>query len=238
MAGNRQAELGMAGPRMAQVMSRHNNEYPNPLFTDMLSNYLTIAFRNLWRHKAFTAINIIGLAVGMATCLLIVLFVLHELSYDRYHANASRIYRMSMHTRLGEKDIKYAYASEPAGPALLRDYPGVEAITRLRDDGAMLGYKAVTTPIKEEHVAFVDSNFFSFFSIPLLKGHKASVLVEPKTLVITETTARKYFGQDQIPIGKTLSMGDLGVFRVTGVCQDVPSNTHFHNDLFGSFRIG
>jgi putative ABC transport system permease protein len=234
MAGNRQAELGMTGPRMAQFMSRHNNAYPNPLFTDMLSNYLTIAFRNLWRHKAFTAINIIGLAMGMATCLLIVLFVLHELSYDRYHANASRMYRMSMHVRLGEKDIKYAYASEPAGPALLRDYPGVEAITRLRDDGAFLVTNGHDT-FKEEHVAFVDSNFFSFFSIPLLKGNKASVLIEPKTLVITETTARKYFGQSD-PIGKTLSMGDLGVFRVTGVCQDVPSNTHFHNDLFGSFQ--
>jgi putative ABC transport system permease protein len=210
-----------------------NNEYPKPLFTDMLSNYLTIAFRNLWRHKAFTAINIIGLAVGMATCLLIVLFVENELSYDRYHTNADRMYRVTMHVRFGEKDINYAYSSEPAGPALLRDYPGVEAVTRLRDDGDFLVKNGQDT-FKEEHVAFVDSNFFSFFSLPLLKGHKASVLVEPRTLVVTQTTARKYFGQAD-PIGKTLSVGDLGVFRVTGVCADVPSNTHFHYDMFGSF---
>ncbi|MVM37321.1 FtsX-like permease family protein [Spirosoma sp. HMF3257] len=211
----------------------HDNVYAKPLFTDMLSNYLTIAFRNLWRHKAFTAINIIGLAVGLATCLLIVLFVLHELSYDRYHTHAERLYRMTLHTRLGEKDINYAYSAEPAGPALLRDYPGVEAITRLRDDGDFLVKNGQET-FKEGHVAFVDSNFFSVFSIPLLKGHKASVLVEPKTLVLTQTTARKYFGQAD-PIGKTLSVGNLGVFRVTGVCADVPSNTHFHYDLFGSF---
>ncbi|MVM29123.1 FtsX-like permease family protein [Spirosoma sp. HMF4905] len=214
--------------------SSHYSEYPNPLFTDMLSNYLTIAFRNLWRHKAFTAINIIGLAVGLATCLLIVLFVLHELSYDRYYANADRMYRMTLYNRMGEKEYNFAYTSEPAGQALLHDCPGVEAVTRLRDDGAMLVKNGQET-FKEENVAFVDSNFFSFFSIPLLKGYKASVLIEPKTLVLTQTTARKYFGSAD-PIGKTLSMGNLGVFRVTGVCADVPSNTHFHYDMFGSFR--
>ncbi len=200
----------------------------------MLSNYLTIAFRNLWRHKAFTAINIIGLAVGLATCLLIVLFVVHELNYDRYHTNTNRMYRMTMHVRLDEKDINYAYASEPAGPALLRDYPGVEAVSRIRDDGGML-VKNNRETFKEERVAFVDSNFFSFFSISLLKGNTKKVLVEPKTLVITQTTARKYFGEAD-PIGKTLSMGNLGLFRITGVCADVPSNTHFHYDMFGSFR--
>ncbi|QDK82211.1 FtsX-like permease family protein [Spirosoma sp. KCTC 42546] len=219
--------------RKAKLNPSHYNAYSKPFFMDMLSNYLTIAFRNLWRHKAFTAINSIGLAVGLATCLLIALFVLHELSYDRYHSHAERLYRMTLHTRLGEKDINYAYSAEPAGPALLRDYLGVEAITRLRDDGDFLVKNGEET-FKEGHVAFVDSNFFSIFSIPLIKGHRASVLVDPKTLVLTQTTARKYFGQAD-PIGKTLSVGNLGVFRVTGVCADIPSNTHFHYDLFGSF---
>ncbi|GAB3963200.1 ABC transporter permease [Spirosoma harenae] len=210
-----------------------NNEYPKLLFTDMLSNYLTIAFRNLWRHKAFTAINIVGLAVGLATCLLIVLFVLHELSYDRYHANADRLYRMTLNSRLGESDFHYAYTSEPAGKALLDECPAVETVTRLRDDGDML-VKHDHDTFKEERVAFVDSNFFSFFTIPLRKGNVANALVEPKTVVLTETTARKYFGEAD-PIGKTLSMGNLGLFRVTGICADIPSNTHFHYDMFGSF---
>ncbi|GAB3494768.1 ABC transporter permease [Spirosoma knui] len=216
------------------IVKRKPKEYPNPTNTDMIRNYLTIAFRNLWRHKAFTAINIVGLAVGLATCLLIVLFVLHELSYDRYHANADRVYRMILHGRMDEKDINLAYTSGPAGQALLRDCPGVEVVTRLRREGAFL-IKHGQEVIKEENVAFVDSNFFSVFAIPMLKGSAASVLVEPKTLVVTETIARKYFGQSD-PIGKMLSMGQLGLFRVTGVCADVPSNTHFQYDMFGSLQ--
>ncbi|WP_128548110.1 ABC transporter permease [Larkinella soli] len=218
----------------AQPFHRFDNEYANPPFFAMLSNYLTIAFRNLWRHKAFTAINIIGLAVGLATCLLIVLFVVHELSYDRYHADSDRIYRMTLYGRMDDKDIDLAYAPGPAGQALLRDCPGVEAVTRLRREGAFL-VKHHQDIIKEENVAFVDSNFFSVFSIPMLKGHRVRALTEPNTLVLSQTVARKYFGETD-PVGKTLSLGQLGLFRVTGVCADVPSNTHFHYDMFGSLN--
>jgi putative ABC transport system permease protein len=218
---------------LQKVELHYNNEYPKPLLTAMLSNYLTIAFRNLWRHKAFTTINIVGLAVGLATCLLIVVFVLHELSYDRYHANANRLYRMTLQSRLGESDFHYAYTSEPAGKALLDEVPAVEAVTRLRDDGDML-VKHDHDTFKEGRIAFVDTNFFSFFTIPLVKGSAANALVDPQTLVLTETTARKYFGEAD-PIGQTLSMGKLGLFRVTGICTDIPSNTHFHYDMFGSF---
>ncbi|UTA66269.1 permease prefix domain 2-containing transporter [Emticicia sp. 21SJ11W-3] len=216
----------------------HLNSYyktdSNPRFIDMLSNYLTVAFRNLWRHKAFTSINIVGLAVGLATCLLIVLFVKHELSYDRYHAHADRIYRMIIDARVDKKDIRLAYASEPAGPALMRDYSGIEAFTRLRDDGAFL-VKHGTEVFKEENIAFVDSNFFSFFALPIIKGNAGTVLIEPKTLVLSESKAKKYFGFTD-PIGKTLSIGHLGVFRITGICKDLPSNTHFHFDMFGSVK--
>lgn len=205
-----------------------------PRFTDMLSNYLTVAFRNLLRHKAFTAINIIGLAVGLATCLLIVLFVKHELSYDSYNAHADRIYRMIIDARVDKKDIRLAYASEPAGPALMRDYPGVEAFTRLRDDGAFL-VKHGTDVFKEENIAFVDSNFFSFFTLPLLKGNVSTILTEPKTLVLSESKAKKYFGFAD-PIGKTLTLGHLGEFRITGICKDVPTNTHFRFNMFGSVK--
>ena len=200
----------------------------------MLRNYLKIAWRNLLRNKTFTAINIIGLAVGLATCLLIVLFVMHELSYDRYNTHADRLYRMTIHAQIGGNELNAAQVSIPAGPALLRDYAGVEAITRLYTDGTFIVKHGKET-YKEEHVVFPDSNFFAVFSIPVLKGNPKTVLTEPNTVVITETIARKYFGV-QDPIGQTLTLGSRGLFRVTGVCRDVPANTHFHFDIFGSVR--
>ena len=205
----------------------------------MFRNYLKIAWRNLVRNKTFSAINIVGLAVGLATCLLIVLFVLHELSYDRYHTHADRIYRMTTHGRVGGAEINAAPSGAPAASVLVRDYTSVEATTRLTEQGSFI-VKHGTDSFREERVAFADSNFFAVFSIPLIKANGGGVspktmLTEPNTVVLTETTARKYFG-DQNPVGQTLTMGDKGAFRVTGVCEDVPSNTHFHYDFFCSMR--
>jgi len=200
----------------------------------MLQNYFKIAWRSLWRKKSFSAINIAGLAIGLATCLLIVLFVQHELSYDRYNANADRTFRMTLHGRIGGREIDMAYAPSPAGPAIQHDYPGVEAFTRLEEQGTFV-VKYGREQFKEERVVFADSTCFEIFSIPLLKGNRKTVLNEPNTVVITESTARKYFG-DSDPVGKSLTMGTMGLFRVTGVCRDVPSNSHFHYDFFGSYR--
>ncbi|PSL28725.1 ABC transporter permease [Dyadobacter jiangsuensis] len=200
----------------------------------MISNYLKIGLRSLWNKKAFSSINICGLAIGLATCMLILLFVQHELSYDRFNQNAGRIFRVTLHGRIGGNDINIAGASAPAGPALLRDYPGVEAYTRLSSNGTFL-VKNGEKRFLEERVIFTDSNFFNFFSIPLLKGDANNVLKEPKTLVLTRSMALKYFG-NQDPIGKSLDMGNSGAFRVTGVCEDVPSNSHFHYNFFGSMK--
>ena len=208
-----------------------------PLFSlrpVMLRNYLKIAWRNLVLHKAFTAINIVGLAVGLATCLLIVLFVLHELSYDRYHAKADRTYRLIIYGQISGKEVKAAESSVPAGTALAHDYAGIEAVTRLHQEGTFI-VKRDHEAFKEEHVVFADSNVFETFSIPFLKGNPKTALTEPGTVVITETIARKYFGE-QDPIGQTLTLGTQGLFRVTGVCQDVPSNTHFHYAIFGALQ--
>ncbi|GAB3263949.1 ABC transporter permease [Larkinella harenae] len=228
--------LGFIRPQAGWPFARKrtSGDYQKNVPFAMLQNYFKIAWRNLWRKKGFSAINIVGLAIGLATCLLIVLFVQHELSYDRYHANADRIYRMTLHGRMGGKEINMAYAPSPAGPAIQHDYPGVEAFTRLEEQGTFV-IKQGKESFKEEGVVFTDSSFFTVFSIPLLKGNRTTVLTEPNTVVLTESTARKYFG-NQDPIGKSLTMGTMGLFRVTGVCQDVPSNTHFHYDFFGSFR--
>ena len=238
--GERRADwrYSLSAVKLLRPLARRKNtdQYSTPLSLrpDMIRNYLKIAWRNLILHKVFTAINIIGLAVGLATCLLIVLFVLHELSYDRYHTKADRLFRMINHGQLGGKDLNTTYVGTPAGPALVRDYSGVEATTRLYEEGTFI-VKHDHESFKEEHVIFPDSNFFDIFSIPLLKGNARTVLTEPQTVVITETTARKYFGS-QDPVGQTLTLGTRGLFRVTGVCQDVPSNTHFHYTIFGSLR--
>ncbi|GAB2592915.1 ABC transporter permease [Spirosoma areae] len=218
------------------VKPKLSTPYPSPfiLSPDMLRNYFKIAWRNLVLHKAFTAINIIGLAVGLATCLLIVLFVVHELSYDRYHTKADRIFRMVMHGQIGGNEVNTATVGVPAAAALARDYSGIEATTRLYQEGTFI-VKHAQERFKEEHVVFADSNFFEVFSIPLLNGNPKTVLAEPNTVVITETTAHTYFGE-QDPVGQTLTMGTRGLFRVTGVCQNIPTNTHFHVDLFLSMR--
>jgi len=200
----------------------------------MISSYLKIALRSLWNKKAFAAINIFGLAIGLATCMLILLFVQHELSYDRFNKQADRIFRVTIHGRIGGNDINLAGASAPAGPALMRDYPGVEAYTRLSTSGTFL-VKSGEKRFLEQRIVFTDSNFFNFFTIPLLKGDANSVLKEPKTVVLTKSTALKYFGR-QDPIGKSLELGTMGLVRVTGVCEDLPSNSHFHYNFFGSMK--
>nr|WP_295932822.1 ABC transporter permease [uncultured Dyadobacter sp.] len=200
----------------------------------MISNYLKIALRSLWHKRAFASINIFGLAIGLATCMLILLFVQHELSYDRFNANADRIFRVTLHGRIGGNEISIAGAPAPAGPALMRDYPGVEAYTRLSSNGTFL-VRNGEKKFREDRVIFVDSNFFNLFSVQLLKGDAKTVLSEPKTIVLTTSTALKYFGK-QDPVGKSLTMGNSGLFRVTGVCEDAPSNSHFHFDFFASMK--
>ncbi|RYU93853.1 FtsX-like permease family protein [Emticicia agri] len=200
----------------------------------MIRNYLKIAWRNLMLRKAYTTINILGLAIGIASCLLIVLFVQHELSYDKYHTKANRTYRMVIEGMLAGKKIQTAFASAPAAPALMREIPGVETATRMDSRGTFIVKKG-NESFKEERIVFADSNFFDVFSIPLLKGNPKTILKEPKTLVITESIAEKYFGNTD-PIGKTLTFGEKDVYRITGLCKDVPSNTHFHYDMFASIH--
>ncbi len=205
--------------------------YTQPLHTDMLRNYLLVACRNMLRHKGFTLINVSGLTVGLAACLLITLYVLDELSYDRYAARAGRTYRIGIKGRIAGKDIVTPMIGEPAGPALARDYPFIESYTRLDEEGTLIVSNG-RDKYKEEKVIFADPNVFEVFSLRMLKGDPRVALREPNSLVLTETTARKYFGR-QDPLGKSLTMGTK-LYRVTGVCQDVPSNTHFHFDLFAS----
>ncbi len=201
----------------------------------MLKNYLTIALRTLRRHKGYTFINISGLALGLACCLLIGLYVWHERSYDQHHENADRIYRLLYTYGEGADAPKppraafAAWGSAAPGPALAEDFPEVEHVVRFSGGHTML-LQRDNTPYQEEDYYFADSTVFQVFDFALLKGNPATALARPNTIVLTETAARKYFGDDD-PMGETLRMDNDTELVVTGVMADLPSNTHFRIDM-------
>ena len=204
----------------------------------MLRNYIKIAWRNLIRNKAFTAINIVGLAIGLATCLLIGLFVLDELSYDRFHTKADRIVRVFFRGSMQGGKLNEAHVMPPTAQTLKADYPEVEEATRLRMGGApFINYGDKS--FRDASIAYVDSNFFQVFTLPLLQGDSKTALIRPNTAVITEELARKYFGNAD-PIGKVLTIKSWNTtYQVTGVLAEIPANSHFHRvgdpiDFFAS----
>ena len=199
----------------------------------MLKNYFTIAWRNLVKNKAFTAINIAGLAIGTATCLVIMLFVQDELSFDRFNEKADQIVRVVFRGTMNGEKMKESGLGAPVAPTLRSDYPEVLDATRLLQYGSpkiVVGDKT----FKDANFAYVDSNFFNVFTLPLIKGDAKTALVEPYNVVITQAISEKYFGKAD-PIGKILNFKDAHqLYKITGVIKEVPVNSHFHFDIFGS----
>jgi len=198
----------------------------------MFNNYLTIAFRNLRRHKAFTALNVAGLAIGTATCLIIMLFVQHELDYDRFHEKADQIVRVVFRGSINGGLMKEASVMPPTAQTLKADYPEVLEATRFRTGGVPLfryGDKNI-----QVNFTYADSNFFRVFTLPFLQGDPKTALSQPNTAVITQETARKFFGSEN-PIGKEFTIRAWKTsFKITGVIKEIPIQSHFHFDLFAS----
>lgn len=192
----------------------------------MLKNYLKVALRNLWKNKSFSAINIIGLATGLAVCLLIVLYVVDELSYDQYNVNADRIYRLDADIYFNNTQATFAVAPDPLGPTLVREYPEVEQMVRINYQGDIL-VKKDNQNVQDHHAAFADSTFFKVFTAPMIKGNPANALNDPSSIVIDETTAKKYFNSTDV-IGKTLYIDNSTYCKITGVIKDMPRQSHFH----------
>lgn len=166
------------------------------------------------------------MTIGITACLLIVIYINEELSYDRFHANADRIYQVNLHGRIAGQDINTSTTCPPMAQALIADIPEVEAATRLRVLYGM-GIKNEDKVFTEENVLYADSNFFQFFSFKLLMGDAQTALLEPNSVVITEDMAKKYFGTEN-PVGKMLLIGnDNKAFKVTGVAENPPTNSHF-----------
>jgi putative ABC transport system permease protein len=191
----------------------------------MLRNYLKIAIRNMKRHKGYSFINISGLAIGMACCILILLYVTDELSYDNYHEKADRIYRVNAISSIGVTTRYYATVPPALAQGLADSIPEIEAFVRVMDINSLRGrYK--NNSIEIEECFFVDSAFFNIFTHEFVEGSPESALENPDSLVITEEAAHRIFG-DESPMGKSLDLGRSRVIQVTGVIKNVPSNSHF-----------
>lgn len=197
----------------------------------MFKNYLTIAIRNLRKHRFYTFINVAGLAIGIASCLIIVLFVLNELSYDKHHEKASRIYRINGEIKFGGNHLMLAVAPAPMAEAMLHDYPEVESAVRFRSWGSFLVKKDESAEnFKEYNVMWVDSTFFKIFSVPVLEGNPNTSLKEPNCVAISEKTARKFFPNGSA-MGQVLILDNRLPMKVTAVFKDMPTTGHFDFDI-------
>jgi len=192
----------------------------------MFRNYFNIALRNLSKHRFYSLINVAGLATGVAACLLISLFILHELSYDSHHTNSDRIYRVNTEIKFGNLDYNFATAPPPAGNAILSEYPEVEATARIRVQGNYQVRKG-NENFREGSVAYADSSFFKVFTVPFLYGDPSNALTEPNTIVISRKIAEKYFPNEN-PVGQTLTFFDSWHNKIVGVMENFPDNSQFH----------
>ncbi len=203
----------------------------------MLKNYLKIAYRNLRRRPSYAAINVLGLAIGIAFCMLIFLFIRSELSFDRFHENADRIFRLHRVPTAPNPIFKADVAMPmPLGPALRETFPGVEHFVRFASASAVVRHQGAV--FTESSVVFADSSFFQVFAFPLKKGSPEAALRDPNAVVLTESTARKYFGEKN-PLGEQLSIrlfGEYYSFRVTGVVEELPDNSSIHFNILLPFE--
>jgi len=200
----------------------------------MLKNYLKIAFRNLIKQKIYTAINVLGLSVGIASCLLIVMFVSREFSYDKFHKNADRIYKMALERKYPNHTTNYSVVPHSFADVINHDFPEVSSVLKMRGpvDNVIVSYKNDRDEIKQFEENFlmeVDSNFFEFFSIKMIQGDAKKALSTISDVVITQETANRYFG-DQEPLGKIVRILNHDL-TVTGVCENIPENSHFKFDF-------
>ena len=193
----------------------------------MIKNYFKVAIRNILKYKFFSAINILGMTIGLSACLLISLYVIDELSFDQFHQDADRIYQVGLHGKIGDQDVRTASTCPPMAKTLVSEIPEVETSTRIASYFGQPAIKYGDLSFAEDKVFFVDSNFFEFFSFRLLEGDARTALVDPQSVVLTPDIAQKYFG-DKPALGELLTIGSENkTYKVTGIVERAPSNSHF-----------
>jgi putative ABC transport system permease protein len=199
-------------------------------FACMLESFLKVAIRVFIRDRIYTLINIFGLAIGLAFSMVIFLYVHKELSYDRFHDNAHRIYRIGIQGKVADNIFNHAITPAPLAGTMVHEIPGVENAVRIGRFGAWL-VRYGNAKYNEDNIIFADSNFFRFFSFPLIKGSPDLVLNKPFSIVLSRQAVQRYFGQED-PIGKKLRIeNDSTYYEVTGIMEDIPENSHMHFDM-------
>ena len=210
----------------------------------MLKTCFRIAWRSLMKNKLVSFINILGLSLGIATCLVISLYVIDELSYDRFFTHSDRIYRVNLDAKIGEEFLNEASVMAPVAQTFKDEIPEVEASTRVINLGSNTKIRIGEKVIRKGKTAFVDPNFFEIYDFPFLSGDPATALDKPNTLVITEDQAKALFA-NQNPINQVIKLEDIGYYSgefnnfagdytITGVIENIPGNTHFQFDMLGS----
>ncbi|HVS93428.1 MAG TPA: ABC transporter permease [Mucilaginibacter sp.] len=217
-------------PQFAAIISNHN---ATPKWSEqklnrnyMFKNYFKVALRSMRKNIGFSVINVIGLSAGLAVCLLIVLYVKDELSFDSYYAQAENIYRLDTDIFFNGTQFNSMFGPAPLAPTLKQEYPLVEQYVRLRNFGDIFIRKGDQN-IHDHNAVFADSTFFRVFSIPMVAGNGLTALNEPNSVVIDETTAKKYFNSTDV-VGKTLYVDNHLSCKITGVFKDIPPQSHFH----------
>ncbi len=203
----------------------------------MIRNYIKTAYRSLARNVGFTAINVLGLSVGLATCLLIVFYVVDELSYDRYNTHADRIYRVTEIAKLNGNEASYAGVEKPLLEAL-KSFPQIERMARFIPSNTLFispqkfYMRKGNNDIQERNIVYAESGIFDIFTLPVISGQPS--LNEPHTAVITERAAKKYFNKTDVA-GQTLIINDTSLYKITGVIKDIPLQSHFNFDFYLSY---
>lgn len=196
----------------------------------MVKNNLKVAYRSMMRHKFYSGLNLIGLAVSMAACVFIAIYVKDQTSYDKHFQDSERTYRVAAHLIFGDNEFNIPAAPDPMAATLVEDFPEVEVAARTRGNFSQL-LSVDDQYIRQSGITYADQDFFAVFSVPLLHGDRDHLLDEPNTTVLTATVAQKYFGKEDV-IGETIRMNDQTDFKVTGVVAVIPDNTHFEYDMF------
>lgn len=200
----------------------------------MLNNLIKHSFRSFKRQRAYIIINVLGLSIGIACSLLIALYVINETSYDKYNTKKERIYRAILNGKIGGQEVTIATSAAIMGPTMVKEFPEVEDFLRMSGHGpTVIDYNNQT--FTEDHLIEADSSFFNFFSIPVLKGDPNNLLNAPHKAVLSESTAKKIFGEEN-PIDKTIKIGsDTVKYTISGVMGDIPGNSHFEANVLSSF---
>lgn len=201
----------------------------------MLKNYFKTAWRTIIKNKVSFAINIMGLSIGIAVCLIITLFILDEFSYDRYNEKADQMVRVTLKAKLGDEILRESSVPAPVAGTLKREFPEVVDATRISTTYGLQKVTYKENSIRRGKMVFVDPNFFELFTLPFLKGNPKTALSRPNTIILTNSQAEIYFGKEN-PLNKSIEIEGQGQYTVTGIIEEVPASSHFHFDLFASMK--